>query len=678
MQPQLCVTYSASSILNFQQCTSGNANQQFRSSAGFIKIAGNDTLCLGAFGYKGPKFGALLGVDSCKSTGKDSIRIRSVAFPPKPRVQGTAVDTLKMGGQCIDGTNAGGLTVAQCSSNNAYQLWYSSFGQIRNVGNGLCWNAPSANSGDLSTKGIVNLAPCAADRSQLWIFEESRVIYSGQNHNCIRRVNGILWLGTNRCNANDALAIHENRVVSNLFLSAPSIQNCVSPVSRMDFRDLSPTKQKQFLTGLQILKTTPSDLVYGNRYNDFVQVHAIGAEWYHNTPSFLPWHRVFLRLFEQELQQVLNDPTFGLPYWAWGADSATWYLPETGILTATNFGTTGLFTQNHCLPSNSAFANWTTTYNTCITRYFSTATLTTDSSDQDALFSETIMLTALQINPETAQPYASYTEFNDFINLPHGIFHMQVAGSLQSSGGGGGGGVVEYGTLSNLHSSPDDPVFWLHHGNLDRYFKYFQKINPELMSNRGYERGGGAVQEIPPGSGVYDAIKVDDPLVGLTGWAVKHGLEMDSGIMCYDEVVYSESIEVIQFVFDGLGKRGNFLGKRGTTKKLKVPEKVKTGFKKINNAIKPALSMQTVYKFKNKKRNRRAKKVAKLTLAMSKRMMMDFDKMRKKEEKVHSFIKGFRARVEKQLGTLFNTTLAMASNEMHMFAVGHAIQEYIP
>ena len=40
----------------------------------------------------------------------------------------------------------------------------------------------------------------------------------------------------------------------------------------------------------------------------------------HRGPVFLPWHRFMLRQLELNLQRVLGDNTFGLPYWDWAAD----------------------------------------------------------------------------------------------------------------------------------------------------------------------------------------------------------------------------------------------------------------------------------------------------------------------------------------------------------------------
>ena len=40
----------------------------------------------------------------------------------------------------------------------------------------------------------------------------------------------------------------------------------------------------------------------------------------HRGPVFLPWHRFMLLLLEMQFQRVLEDESFGLPYWDWAAD----------------------------------------------------------------------------------------------------------------------------------------------------------------------------------------------------------------------------------------------------------------------------------------------------------------------------------------------------------------------
>jgi tyrosinase len=43
----------------------------------------------------------------------------------------------------------------------------------------------------------------------------------------------------------------------------------------------------------------------------------------HRGSIFLPWHRFMLRLLELHLQRVLQDETFGLPYWDWAVPDGT-------------------------------------------------------------------------------------------------------------------------------------------------------------------------------------------------------------------------------------------------------------------------------------------------------------------------------------------------------------------
>jgi len=51
----------------------------------------------------------------------------------------------------------------------------------------------------------------------------------------------------------------------------------------------------------------------------------------HRGPVFLPWHRFMLLQLEMNLQRVLGDASFGLPYWDWAADGE---LPQASQTTA--------------------------------------------------------------------------------------------------------------------------------------------------------------------------------------------------------------------------------------------------------------------------------------------------------------------------------------------------------
>jgi tyrosinase len=86
----------------------------------------------------------------------------------------------------------------------------------------------------------------------------------------------------------------------------------------------------KYIEGVKLLKQDFLKPDWTNTYDVFViwHYHAMmeptppGSDRNaaHQGPSFLPWHRWFLILLEHHLQRVLDDPNFGLPYWDWADD----------------------------------------------------------------------------------------------------------------------------------------------------------------------------------------------------------------------------------------------------------------------------------------------------------------------------------------------------------------------
>ena len=73
------------------------------------------------------------------------------------------------------------------------------------------------------------------------------------------------------------------------------------------------------------------------------QMQGSGRNAAHSGPSFLPWHRWFLLLLEFQFQRVLGDPQFGLPYWDWATDGdqPAAQQPQRPLWTAQGIGGTG-------------------------------------------------------------------------------------------------------------------------------------------------------------------------------------------------------------------------------------------------------------------------------------------------------------------------------------------------
>jgi hypothetical protein len=83
---------------------------------------------------------------------------------------------------------------------------------------------------------------------------------------------------------------------------------------RRDHRNLTPAERARFVAGLYHLKAT-------GVIDQFADLHRDHFSHGHNNSSFLPWHREFIRLFEQQLQTF--DPRIMLPYWNSSDDQST-------------------------------------------------------------------------------------------------------------------------------------------------------------------------------------------------------------------------------------------------------------------------------------------------------------------------------------------------------------------
>ncbi|KAI9598690.1 hypothetical protein BDF19DRAFT_462774 [Syncephalis fuscata] len=177
----------------------------------------------------------------------------------------------------------------------------------------------------------------------------------------------------------------------------------------------------------------------------------------HNSPQFFPWHRAFLREFEKELQNV--NPTVMLPYWDWSGDSQA---PELSrVFSADMFGGNGR-DDDSCVVDGQ-FANWQIIYPTrrCLSRSF-------DQGNQMSAFSSPEVIKALQ-NSAT-----NYDRFRQLLEVkPHAQIHNAIGGDFQTM------------------YTANDPLFWLHHGFIDKIWADWQKIRKSNARSYGGQDANG-------------------------------------------------------------------------------------------------------------------------------------------------------------------------------------------
>lgn len=201
---------------------------------------------------------------------------------------------------------------------------------------------------------------------------------------------------------------------------------------RKNFLTLGIDEKQRFIDAIKQLKSLP-----GTENNDYDRHVAIHRDHFRNGMAhggihFLPWHREYLNQFENDLQEIDSDVT--LPYWDWTEEAAR--TPDSSLWADDFMGGTG------SPVSTGPFSDWG------LRRFL--------GRDEEALPTSEEVGMAL-----------SHTTFSTFTRRfetdVHNNPHRWVGGTMATA------------------ESPADPVFWLHHANVDRLWAEWQTRHPEQV-----------------------------------------------------------------------------------------------------------------------------------------------------------------------------------------------------
>ncbi|KAH6599297.1 hypothetical protein BASA61_002608 [Batrachochytrium salamandrivorans] len=155
-----------------------------------------------------------------------------------------------------------------------------------------------------------------------------------------------------------------------LGVSYAQATSCTKPSVRKEWRELDASRRKAYLNAVLCLKRVRS-IIPGSgspsRYDDFARAHTKVLDAAHSTPMFLPWHRAYLRAFEDALITQCNYHN-ALPYWDWSIDSQA---PEQSMIWGPkSFGGDGDPDSADSCISDGPFAGFMSTFaqKTCISR----------------------------------------------------------------------------------------------------------------------------------------------------------------------------------------------------------------------------------------------------------------------------------------------------------------------
>lgn len=194
----------------------------------------------------------------------------------------------------------------------------------------------------------------------------------------------------------------------------------------------------------------------------------------HSGPVFLPWHRLMLVLFELQLQRVLNDGNVGLPYWNWAADGdlPAAQQPTAALWRATGIGGSGAPVADGPFRASEfrvrieagPFAQLRTT-DRGLRRDLAQDTATLPTTPQ---VNQALAQTSYDISPwdRSTLRFRNRVEGWRPLSGPrlHNRVHVWVGGDMGPA------------------TSPNDPVFYLNHCNVDRLWEAWMVRNGRSYS----------------------------------------------------------------------------------------------------------------------------------------------------------------------------------------------------
>lgn len=192
---------------------------------------------------------------------------------------------------------------------------------------------------------------------------------------------------------------------------------------RKDQSTLTVTEWSNFICAIETLARAG---VPAPVYNDYVDLHdqafqMANMAWGAHGLNFLSWHREYLAKLEARL--ILINPLVTIPYWNWAVDRT---IPPQ-------------------LSNPQDLAAWG------ITRNFNASWLPTQAQVDFAL--------ASGVTPP------SFSTLQSAVQSIHNGPHIAVGGTMATA------------------RSPADPLFWLHHGFIDKIWADWQRANPGAQFN---------------------------------------------------------------------------------------------------------------------------------------------------------------------------------------------------
>ncbi|KAF2869473.1 hypothetical protein BDV95DRAFT_547863 [Massariosphaeria phaeospora] len=286
---------------------------------------------------------------------------------------------------------------------------------------------------------------------------------------------------------------------------------CSRPAAvRREWRTMARAERNDYIAAVQCLTTQPSRVyTNGSLYDDFPRVHQATAPTAHKAAPFLPWHRYFVHAYETALKETCGYAGV-IPYWDWSQDWED--MPRAPVWDSeSGFGGDGAADtpitvgEGRCV-REGPFSNLEARYYGdqshphCLSRGFA-------SRDELHRIGAPISPDSLEDLSRSSPSFEVYS--SELEHRAHTFMRDGVRGDFSA------------------YTGPYDPVFFLHHANLDRLWAQWQATTS----------GGSTAYAGPRRYGAdAPAVTLNDMLdVGglLPSVSVASVMDTAGGVFCY-------------------------------------------------------------------------------------------------------------------------------------------------
>lgn len=290
---------------------------------------------------------------------------------------------------------------------------------------------------------------------------------------------------------------------------------------RQEFRSMPSRQRKAFTDAITCLQSTKPRYLKAyetakypgikSRYDEYVATHINYTFNIHMTADFFAWHRFFIFQLEQDLGTFCNY-TGTLPYWDWAQDAESPQSSELFNGNAYSMGSDGesianrsntyLGLQNVDFPPgtgggcvvNGPFSNYTVRMGPLDSPF---------SNNVNSSFQHNPRCLVRDLNEWFSKQYNTYTNVTTLLLNCTAIEDFQATAQGYNSAtnkfgvhGGGHWMVGAPSVMADFHSSPSDPLFFLHHAMIDRIWLIWQYL--DIWDRQNVIHGTSTLNNDPP------------------------------------------------------------------------------------------------------------------------------------------------------------------------------------